>query len=408
MMEKTENESMETVEMTEETDVAEVTEEEKNDKPIEKKKKQSGKKKKRKKKHGAARYAVVFYYAALGVVAAAVIIAMQYVNKELVKYLDDYETSLPKYEVQRIFDTYFASPDFDSLLETTGYELGEYDKKEDIVNLLKEKTDGKEISWVYVAGTDKTKINVKAGGEKFASFTVVKQEYPDEYGIYKYSLGEIKLFYSAEYEVNVLVPFDCMVTINGMQVGEEYVTEKDITDDERLNIPEGTYKLTYIRYAVKELMAVPNVEIKDADGNTVNAAYDEEKNEYSATFEYSEELKTQYEAYILEGMKLYARRMQADAEFSQCKKYFEADTDLYKQIKANPGSFVWEHDGYRFEDEYTGEYYAYSDTVFRCHVKFNHILEKKWLEDHPDLVDMYVYLRLGDDGVYRIFAMETL
>ncbi len=401
----------EIVEATEEKEIEKTAEASKStDKTtIEKRKKHSGKKKKRRKaKHGAARYAVVFYYAALGVVAAAVIIVMQYVNKELVKYLEDYETSLPKYEVERIFDTYFASPNFDSLLDMVGYELGEYDKKEDIVNCLNEETDGKEITWVYVAGTDKTKINVKADGKKFASFTVAKQEYPDEYGIYKYELGGIKLFYEAAYDVNVLVPFDCSVTVNGKNVGEEYVTEKDITDDERLNIPEGTYKLTYTRYAIKKLMAQPSVEIKDADGNTVQAVYDEEKNEYSTSFEYSEELKSEYEAYILEGMKLYARRMQADAEFSQCKKYFEEGTDLYKQIKANPGSFVWEHDGYKFEDEYTGEYYAYGDTVFRCHVKFNHILEKKWLEDHPDLVDMYVYLRLGDDGVYRIFAMETL
>lgn len=390
--------------MNEEIEKAEETEKIKDEKTVVK---AIGKRKKRRKKKRMS-FGTVIYYAVLAVIAAVVIIAMQFINEDVTKYLEAYENSLPKYEVERIFNEYFVNPDFDALLEMTEYKLGEYDKKEDIVNLLKKKTEGKQITYVYVAGTDKTKINVKADQKKFANFTIVKDEYPDDFGIYSYSLGKIELFYAPEYSVNALIPFNYSLLLNGCEIGEDYITEKDITDDERLNIPEGTYKLTYTRYSIKELMAEPTVTVKDRYGNEAELKYDEEKNEYTVDIDYSETLKAEYEKYVLEGMKLYAARMQNDAEFSQCKKYFEEGTDLYKQIRANPGSFVWEHDGYRFEDEYTGEYYAYDESTFRCHVKFNHILVKKYLEDHPDLVDMNVYFRKGDDGVYRIYAMETL
>ncbi len=106
-------------------------------------------------------------------------------------------------------------------------------------------------------------------------------------------------------------------------------------------------------------------------------------------------------------MKLYACRMQNDASFSQCKGYFEPDTALYEQIRQNPGSFVWDHNGYTFEDEWTGEYYMYSEGLFSCRVKFNHILHMNGKEDHPDLVDLVIYLRTDADGEYKIFAMET-
>ncbi len=370
---------------------------------IEKKK---TKRKRRKQKDGA-RFAIIIFYAGIAAFIVAVIIGVALLKDEVTKYLYDYESNLPQYTVDSIFNEYFADPDFNKLLDMAGYEENDFSEKEDIVSYLDAKVEGKEIKYVYVAGTDRKKVNVRADGEKIASFTIETDDYPSEYGFDRYKLGEIKLFYQATESVTVTVPFNCTVEINGVLLTEDHIVQKDITDDNRTEIPEGTYKFSYTKYKVKNLLTEPDVVVKDVSGKEVEAEYNEEKNEYSVSFKYDDTLKVQYEDYVLKAMKLYACRMQNDASFSDCKGYFEPDTPLYEQIRANPGSFVWEHDGYSFEDEWTGEYYMYESGVMRCHVKFNHILHMKGKEDHPDPVDLVLYMRADDSGKYKIFAMET-
>ncbi len=365
------------------------------------------KKKKRRVKKDGARFAIVIFYAGIIAFIVAVMIGVSALKKEVTSYLADYEANQPQYTVESIFYEYFAQPDFNKLIEMTEYTETEFAKKEDIVSYLENKTAGKTIEYIYVAGSNKSKINVKADGEKFASYTVETENELSEHGFERYKLGQVKLFYKAEEYVNMTVPFNCTVYVNGKELSDEYITEKDITDDNRDIIPDGTYKFTYKKYSASGLMSEPQVIIRDRNGDTVAADYDGETKTYSYKFKYDESMREVHEAYVLEGMKMYARRIQNDASFSECKPYFEPGTDVYERIRKNPASFVWDHDGYSFADEWTGEYYMYSDGVFRCHVKFNHILHKKGKPDHPDPVDLILYLRVGEDGVYRIYDMET-
>ncbi len=370
---------------------------------IRKKKKR---KKQREKKDGA-RYAIIIFYAGIVAFVIAAMIGVSALQKEVTLYLADYEENQPQYTVDSIFNEYFAQPDFNRLIEMTEYSENEFSTKSDIVAYLEEKTKDKKIEYIYVAGSNKSKINVKAGGEKFASYTIETENALSEYGFERYKLGQIKLFYKAEEYMSATVPFNYTVYVNGKELSEEYITEKDITSDNRDVIPEGTYKFTFKKYEVNGLMSEPVVVIKDRNGNDVEAKYDAESKSYSASFEYDDALKAEYEEFVLDGMKMYACRMQNDASFSDCKPYFEPGADVYERIRKNPASFVWDHDGYDFEDEWTGEYYKYSDDVFRCHVKFNHILHKKGKPDHPDPVDLILYLRADEDGDFKIYDMET-
>ncbi len=363
-------------------------------------------KKRRSGKKDGARFGILIFY--LGIVAfiSATMIFINGLKDDITDYLQDYESNLPEHTVQAIFDEHFASPDFSKLLDLSGYTDSEFVSKQDIISYLEQTTAGKEITYVYVAGTSRSKINVKADGEKFASFTVEKENVQSKYGFDRYKLGQIDLFYQAREYITVKIPFNCTVSVNGNTLGEEYITKTDITDDARPSIPDGTYKFSYTEYKVSGFLTEPVVTVSDKNGNEVEGVYDSESKTYTVEFKYDDSFDKIYGDYVLEAMEKYACRMQNDATFNDCKKYFEPDTQLYANIKANPGSFVWEHDGYSFEDEWCGEYYMYDTGVIRCRVKFNHILHKKGKEDHPDPVDMTVYLR-QTDGEYLIYAMET-
>ena len=183
--------------------------------------------------------------------------------------------------------------------------------------------------------------------------------------------------------------------------------QSGIKDDERDSVPEGAFLFTYKVCSMTGLYQTPKIKVTDDKGNEVQLDYDEEKNLFSCKYEYSEELKEQYSEFVIEAMTKYATWMQNDydSDFYRIKPYFDQNTQLYEDIRLNPRLFVWEHDGYKFENVETSEFFDYGG-VISCRVKFDHILTKRGKEDYVDKNDHTVYLR-EVDGEYKIFYMVS-
>ncbi len=348
------------------------------------------------------------FYAGLAVLIFAALIAIGRVNSYLEKYLTDFEMTRPKYTVESIFNEYFKHPDFDVLMDKTGCEAGDFEDKAALKQYFENLTNGKSITHVYVAGTDKTKVNVKADGVKFASFTIQKASEKSEFGFDVYELGEMKLHYTLSSFVKIRIPFNYSVAVNGKLLGEEYRTKTGITDDKRETLPEGTYRLSYDEYEVRGLAAAPTVTVYDKKNNPVIPEYDEENEIYKVYFEYDTELQNAYEAFVLKAVENYAARIQnAGVSMSTIKKYFEYGTETYNRIKNNPGSFVWDYDSYHFENEETGDFYAYDENTFSCSVKMTQVMRKSGAKDYREDINVTLYLRCGEDGDYMIYDLAT-
>lgn len=349
----------------------------------------------------------IIFYALLCVLIFVVLIAVNQINTRLVPYLADYEENLPKYTVQSVFEQYFLNPDFDVLTEMAQCKVEGFNTENDLKDYFIQKTNGKEISYVYIAGSDKMKVNVKANGEKFASFAIKKSQQKSEHGFDMYELDYVKLFYEAANSVKIKIPFNYTVKVNGVTLGEEYKTKTNITDDLRDTIPEGTYKFSYDEYTVTDMIAKPVPTAFDSNGNEKILAYDEENKIYTADFEYSEELQSAHSAFVLKAVETYAARIQNASSMDEVKKYFEIGTPTYNRIKDNPGSFVWEYDSYDFENEYTGSFYAYSEDTFSCVVKMTQVMHKSNAADYRENINVTIYLRRNGNGAFMIYDLVT-
>lgn len=352
-------------------------------------------------------YPSLIFYIGLAVIALVFIILIGVFNSKLEKYLEDYELSLPKYTVENIFETYFKDPDFDELMKKSPCETNDFTTEEDYKEYFESLTNGKEITYVYVAGTDKKKVNVKADGEKFASFTIKKSSEKSENGFELYELDTITLHSKTQYDVKFRIPFNCKAEVNGVILDEKYMTNTGITDDKRENIPEGTYKFSYDEYEVKNLLSQPEVFVYDRYGEKVTPLYNGEEKIYTLDFEYDESLKEQYTDLVIKATENYAARMQNAVSMSAVKKYFELGTELYTSIKENPASFVWDYDSYHFENEETGNFYAYDENTFSCSVKMTQVMRKSGAKDYREDINVTLYLRCGDDGKYMIYDLAT-
>lgn len=366
------------------------------------------------------RWTSLLFYIALCIIIAAGIIAVISIQKPVREWLAEfestYETYKPKNQIQRIFDEYFAKPDLDKLLSMSE-DKPEYnapDTYEDAIKRYADKISGKTMTYGYLVGTDQKVINVKADGVVVARFSVRETD-TKEYNItvFKlsqpvYELDKINLFFDKPKEaVSVKLPERYTAYADGVELTEEYVTAKGIKEDERDTVPDGAFLFVYKVCSISGLFDKPSITVKDEKGNEVPLKYDEEKNLYSYTYEYSEELKQEYSDFAIKAMTHYAIWTQNDydADFSRVKPYFDQNTQLYEDIRLNPRLFVMDHDGYKVENAEASEFFDYGE-VISCRVKFDHILTKKGREDYVDKNDHTVYMRKVD-GEYKIFYMVS-
>ncbi|MBP5208236.1 MAG: hypothetical protein J6330_07245 [Clostridia bacterium] len=354
------------------------------------------------------RWTSLLFYIALCVIIAAGLIAVLLLQKPVREWLAEYEESQPKYEVQRIFEQYFEHPDAATLINLYGVgpEYKEPDTYEGAVRHFAQRLQGKQMSYGYVAGTERMVVNVRADGERIARFSIKPKDGKSERGMVFYELDKVTLYYDEPTDyVSVILPERFTAYAGSLQLGDEQLTSSGVKDDTRDTVPEGAFLFTYKAYMLTGLYDQPMISVKDMNGDEVALEYDAEKKLYSCRYEYSEQLKEEYSGYVLEAMKRYAIYMQDDARFKTVQDYLDPETDLYQNIYDNPNSFVWEHDGYFFENEAASEFFDYGK-VMSCRVSFDHHLTKKGREDYVDHCEFTIYLH-KIDGVYKIYEMVT-
>ncbi len=349
----------------------------------------------------------LIFYAGLCVFIAVAIFFVGRAMDKIENVLGEYENSLPKYAVEEIFDEYFATPDFDQLMLLADCKAEGFNTNDDLKRYFEERVNGKKITWVYVAGSDKTKINVKADGEKFAQYSIKVSPQVTENGFATYELDTVRLYYKAPYSVKIKIPFNYSVSVNGVMLGEEYKTATGITSDLRDTIPEGTYKFSYDEYTVEDMLFEHKPVAYNSKNEKTELVYDEESKMFCADFAYDEALKNEYSDFVIDGVEVYASRIQNAATMSQVRKYFEIGTETYERIKDNPGSFVWDYDSCEFENQSATDFYAYDENTFSCIVKVTQVMHWTNKEDYRENVNVTIYLRKGDDGEFMIYDLIT-
>lgn len=341
------------------------------------------------------------FWTALLFFTAACAAALMFGLSELRAWLADYESVQPKYEAQKVFDEYFADPDYGRLLEITGYELSPFEDRSYLEKYLHSLTDGTEITYTGVltgSGAGEKKYAVRSGGSKFAEFTIAPGEKTSVYGYPYYELTGLSLFYNrGSISVGVTVPDGMVLYINGKEADASYITESGIETESCRHMPEGVSGITFSRYEAGGLLYEPELRVTNASGTEEAPLTDDtERGGCRAQILYSDTLRAEYSDTVITAAEKYAAFMQMDGSYAFLK-YFEVGTELYNDIKTVAFYFVWDHDGYEFEDVNAREFYAYDENTFSCRVSFVHVLHKKGMSDYRDYIDITFYLRrVGD------------
>ena len=146
--------------------------------------------------------------------------------------------------------------------------------------------------------------------------------------------------------------------------------------------------------------------VTDLEGTEVEVNFDEDTYTYRCDLSYSELMASDYSEFVTKAIEGYAAYVQAskDVSLGNIKGYFDTDSDAYADVVAAGGNrwMVREWSGIDFENVYVGEFYIHTPEIFSCRISFTQLLHRAGREDYVDVIDMYVFLHLTDEG-YKIY-----
>ena len=308
-------------------------------------------------------------------------------------WVSDYNERIPETVSQKFFDETFTELDTDKIIEMSGLTPCEFetndDLKEYIANNFKD-----NVSYTSVAtGNDgEKKYIVKSGEYKTAEFTLEKDGK-------SWAVNSLKLFLPESGEQVFKVLSTDTLYINGKAVSKDYITSTE-PHKSADHLPEWVKAPEWIIYTVKGLVNSPEFSVVDRNGNFPQLFEENGMLVENYLFDF---LEPEIIERITDGAKQYAICMQNDATKSSLFPYFEKNTDLYDRIMSVENMFVWDHNGYEFEDVETSEFFRYDENTVSLRVSFIHILKMYGREDYRNPTDITYFAR-KIDGEYMIFS----
>ncbi|MBR6507080.1 MAG: hypothetical protein IKT37_05715 [Clostridia bacterium] len=358
-----------------------------------------------------------YFYTILALLVLVGVCCVAYGLGLLKSWMADYESTRPKYVAEHVFNTYFKEPDIEALIETKPFTVSPAETKEDLIRYVTEQIGSGEIVYNEAASGsitgDTLKYVVSAGENSFAQFTVVDSGEKTEYGNSLYVMGDYEFFYKVEtVSVKIIAPSDASVAVNGYTLDQSYVTETADTEsclhmpDRVFHNGDPTQGIRYSTYVIDGLLYdTENITVIDRYGDpcAVNRGED---GTFTATVNYSEELKEAFSETALAFATNYAKFAQECANFNSVRPYIDPKSDIYEKIRTLANYFALSHSKCEFLDKQTFEFYEYAPGVFSCRVKFTwHAIRTNGQEQY-EYIDLSLYFHLVN-GEYKLYDMMT-
>ena len=271
-------------------------------------------------------------------------------------YLKEYNKGIHETVSEKFYTDLFVNKDVDKIISLSGITNSEFETVEDLKSFIKEPLS-KTLSYTYISSADNSELTrqyiVKSDEYKIATFTLS----PDENGDYKQTSLSLHLPKSFEKTYNILDSSE--LYINGVKADSKYI-QSTYNHEVSQYLPDGVKAPQWTSYKITGLTKEPVVTVVDRNQNKPvllenNGIFFEQILEDKKEDELIEQLLT--------ASKEYAKCMQYDAPKNKVLPYFEKGTDLYNSIRTVENMFVWDHNGYAFEDESVSEFRRYDENT---------------------------------------------
>lgn len=310
---------------------------------------------------------IVFYslYTAFILVFFAALFA---VMGPLKAWLIEYEAAQPDHAREQVFAQLFQSRDWETLYEKAGETDTVFEGAAAFAAYMDERVGDRELSCLETSAglSGDKKFIVKVGDEKIATFTLTGGS-DSQLEIANWELGKVELFYTRQVSVLVEKFPGQTVYINGVALTEAH-TVRRITTLAEDYLAEGLTGYQKEILQVEDLLTVPAVEVKNADGTAAALGFDETSGTYTQN-DPAMELDAEQRELAKNAMEAYGRFMLGKADKTEVAKWFEKGSDAYKTIISSETGWVQAFSDYRFTEPVFTSFYQYSGDCYSVMVE---------------------------------------
>lgn len=316
----------------------------------------------RKRRRGITPGTLIFYGLLIAFVLVFCIgmsIAMGALNNWLVRF----EASQPTAKCEAVFNQLFQEPNWQDIYQLSGTSTGI--TAEDYASYMEQKVGQEKLTYIETSAglSGNKKYIVRCGSEKVATFTLCNNA-PDA-DIPDWQLGEVEIFYTAQLSITVMAPPEYTVLINGQELDDSYVIRSVSTKAEDF-LPEGVHGYRMNEFTVTDLLAEPNVQVLDAQGEPVQLDYDSQTRCYSVDAG-SPEITDEHRNTLIDAAETYCKYMIGDASRTALRKYFDSRSEIYQTITQNT-TWMQNYASYKLGTAEISDYYCYSDEYYSARV----------------------------------------
>ena len=291
--------------------------------------------------------------------------------------LKDYEDSMPKYVMQTVADK-ISGGDYSDIVNFSAGTLSPFETQQNFENAISQKLSAGEISFGKKAGeyTDTNPVYLLlAGEEQIATVKLKQQPQKSKYGFSLWELENISPVQTETTSYKITAPKGSTVTVNGVTLGQEQITQSDIAVDALVEIPEEILpeKPVLVEYTVDGLLAVPVVSATDSAGNICDITETDETS-FKVGFGNNKELEEELGDFIVECAKDYSLYMSNDKGFWNISKNISSDVPLYDNLRQTPTFFYADHASTEFDNLTTSDFCVYSESCVSYDVKFDYVI----------------------------------
>lgn len=296
----------------------------------------------------------------LGVIAF--FIALAAIVAPLKDWLVRYEGSQPNYKRDEVFQQIFEAHDWGRLYDLAGVENTAFEDKEVFIALMNNRVANGKLTCVETSAglSGDKKFIVKLDDEKLATFLLTGGG-ESEMEIASWELGKVEVYLPTEASVTVQRLPGQTVYINGRALDDSYTIHRTTTLADNY-LPEGESGFLLELQQVSGLWKQPQVEVKDAAGNSVPLTLDGETGIYTQEMPahvLTDEIKTLAE----NTARAYCKYM-INASGHDLWRWFDEDSEAYQEIIRFEQWTVQSYQGYTFTETQYDDFYQYSDNCF--------------------------------------------
>ncbi len=345
-------------------------------------------------------YKIYFSVIGVFVVALAVLLFL------LGGWLKGYEAGQPATIVNGIIENNLKKGDVYSLKESVGLSVSPYETEDALNTAIKARLDGKELtassSAKRPAGCDMAYV-IKSGDERIMQVYLRRIGKASAIGTSKYEVMGCELDKSLYHTVNLSMPENADITVNGIPLAKEDRQNVKLSDSIKKEL-EGKTFASRQTAKLENLINADAIIAATQDGKELQV----QKNGTDVSvLQYVPEDETKaIIEFATNASKTYAAYMQEDSSLGKVAAFFDKKCEFYENIRTSLVIFALDHESYRFENVKSGDVYKYSDEVYCCRVEFTQVLVRRGKE-YEDHFKKNIFLKKSGKS-YLVFDMQSI